>query len=118
MALRHDPSLSRCQGPGPHGPSTSPSIHAIHESKMPTMLMRTYSPIIYIFLSYPQQSLLNSPYMVVDVQEFAPEMGDMKRPVASNHCPAQRPPKIPTTRCLSLERSIQHAKCPKDPLLK
>ena len=116
-ALHHAPSeLQRTTQngfkTGPHSPSTSTSINVVHDAKRPAVHMRTYSPIIYIFLSYPQQSLSNSPCVrafsrqvdTCDVQEAVSEMGDVKRLVASNHRPAKRLPKTSAARCLSLER--------------
>ena len=65
--------------PGPHGPWTSPSVHAIHEPKRPAMHRRTCPPIIYIFLSYPQQSLSNSPCMAVSVDKWTRAMSKSSR---------------------------------------
>ena len=52
------------------------------------------------------------------IKEFAPEMGDMKRPATSNHRLAKRPPKIPIAQRLTLEGSTQHTKHLQNPFLK
>ena len=103
--------------PGPHGPWTSPSVRAIHEPKRPATHMRTCPPIIYFSVisaaksfKQPLRGGFSRQVHTCDVQEFAAEMGDAKRPAASNHRPAKRPPKTPTAQCLFLERSIQHTK--------
>ena len=71
-----------------------------------------------VFQTAPLRGGFSRQVDTCDVQEFAVEMGDAKRSAASNHRPAKRPPKTPTTQCLFLERSVQHAKYLQDPLLK